>query len=104
MKKIKVLHLLAGGSTGGIESLIKDYNEKSKHENVFLFFFNGGVITDELINKGNKVYVLNKTNKQFFSILKDFIKICKENKIQVVISHHSSPLFKVLLIIFPISG
>ena len=98
MAKIKVLHLLAGGSTGGIESLIKEYNEKSVHDHIFLFIYKGGIITDELINKGNKVYLLNKSNKQFISILKDFIQICIKDKIQVVMSHHSSPLFKILLV------
>lgn len=95
---MKVLHLLAGGSTGGIESLIKDYDTKTMHENVYVFIWNGGIMTDKLINEGKKVYVLNKTNKQFFSILRNYIQICKEENIQVVMTHHSSPLFKVLLV------
>ena len=34
---MKVLHLLATGELGGIETLIRNYDEYSTHENIYVF-------------------------------------------------------------------
>ncbi len=102
MERLKVLHLLATGSIGGIETLLKNYDEQSNHENLYLFVWEGGVIADALKESGRKVMVLNKTNLQTLSVFRTILKLCKEEKIQVAVVHHASPMLKMLLAVLKI--
>ena len=95
---MKVLHLLATGEIGGIETLIKNYDEYSQNDNIYLFVWGGGVIADELKNRGRKTIILNKTNRQFMEVFQNVVQICKEEKIQTIVVHHESPLLKLLIV------
>lgn len=96
---MNVLHLLATGGTGGIETLCREYAEESQHRNIFLFIWKGGSTAEALKAAGKEVIVLNsnfqKTVNTFFSIL----KICKRSKIDVVIVQHASPISHVYAVL-----
>lgn len=99
MKKMKVLHLLATAGVGGIEVLLKNYDEHSKHENVYLCVWDGGLIADELKKRNRNVIILNKTNSQFLSAFQSLLKICRDEKIQTIIVHHESPMLRVMMVV-----
>ena len=95
---MKILHLLAAGEIGGIETLVKNYDEYSKHENLYFFVWKGGIIADELKARGRKTIILNKTNRHFFEIFSAAEQVCKKERIQAVIVHHEAPLLKLLML------
>ena len=45
---MKVIHLLVSGQAGGIESLLRDYVNYSRHENLFAFAWEGGPAADQM--------------------------------------------------------
>jgi glycosyltransferase involved in cell wall biosynthesis len=98
VKIVKVLHLLVSGNSGGIEVLMKEYSVYSKHENVFLFAWDGGELAEEIEKNGSKIIILNQKKDGNIATLKKIFKICKEENIDVVVSHHSAPLFKIAII------
>lgn len=94
---MKILHLLASGGTGGIETLCKDISLYSKQENHFLFIWFGGASAEEMIAKNANVRCLNASKKDIlgpYNTIKRYI-IC--NDIQIVIVHHASPVMWVYL-------
>lgn len=94
---MKVLHLMTGGGLGGIQTLIKQYSDYSKCENVFVFAYNDGPYYTELVNQGNQVYLLKGDNslKKIFSV----IRILREEKPTVVVEHFCAPFLRLLLLI-----
>lgn len=94
---MRVLHLLAAGGIGGIETLIRNYAEYSKNENVYLFAYGGGVIADELRAMKEEVLYAPPGVSGNYEKLKWILKSCKELQVDIVVSHHSSPIFKVAL-------
>ena len=92
----KVLHLLASGTLGGIENLVYNSSGLSSHQNVYVFFWNDGYYADKLINENRIVYCL-KSYHSNYSKLKKTLEIIKKEKVDVVISHHSSPIFKMMI-------
>lgn len=92
-----VLHLLAGGGTGGIEVLCKDYATYSKHNNIFVFFWNSGNITEEIKKNGNTVIELNAKKKDYCIALFRLSKIIKKHKVDVFIVHHASPILHIYM-------
>ncbi len=94
---MRVLHLLAGGGIGGIESLIRNYAECSQHENVFLFAFSGGIIADELAAINKEVLLVPEDTHGNYARLKWILTCCRNLRADVIISHHSSPIFKIVL-------
>ena len=95
-KNITVLHLLAAGGVGGIESLCKDIAKFSTNNNIFCFVFAGGVIADEMKAEGADTIELNIGNsKHLIRFLKSLKRICVDKKVDIIITHHSAPLFFV---------
>lgn len=93
---MRVLHLLAAGGTGGIESLTKNYATHSKHTNYFVFVYDGGDLAEEMRACGNGVLILPK-NLGNIARIKAMAEYCYNNNIDVVVSHHSSPVLKLTL-------
>ena len=62
---MKVLHLLTSGHTGGIESLCRDIGQYGKMTHIFCFLTAGGVVCEEMQNKGMNVINLEKNGKKF---------------------------------------
>ena len=74
MKKKNVLHILASGNAGGIEVLCRDYSLFSENNNIFLFPWSTGEVTDEMVSNGNKVICLNASKKKFLWTSKRYKK------------------------------
>lgn len=94
--KKKVLHLLTAGGVGGIESLSKDIARFSENDNLFCFVFSSGPITEEMKREGANVIELNiRSSKHFIKFFKMLSYICTKNRIEVIVTHHSAPLFYI---------
>ena len=94
---MKVLHLMTGGGIGGIQTLIEQYSEYSKCENVFIFAYNDGPCYTSLVNQGNRVYLLKGENaiRKAFSI----VKILKEEGPSVIVEHFCAPFLRLTLML-----
>lgn len=68
---MKVLHLMATGHAGGIESLMRDYARYSTHENVFIFVWEGGINADLISASGCVTYFLNDHEIENVKILSE---------------------------------
>lgn len=86
----KVLHLMATGGTGGIETLAREYCSKSKLENHYLFLYRGGEIADDIAEINNNVSVIGKKSYQIISTYRDIERYIIDNNISIVISHHGT--------------
>lgn len=95
---MKVLHLLASGGYGGIESLMRSYSKESHLENIFVFVWGTGDIYDDMCKQGIKCVDLHEKNGKFLHTISAIIKKCNEIKPDVVITHHDVAHFKAVLI------
>lgn len=93
---MKVLHLLVTGNLGGIESLVKNYAQFSSVDNYFLFAWQGGVNAEAIRRISGKVIVLDANSN--FGRVSQILKLIRKEKIDVIVSHNSAPLFKIILI------
>ena len=91
-----VLHLLTAGGAGGIESLVSNYAEYSKNNNIYVFVWRGGENEEKIKKTGAKTYILNLNNKKTLKAIKAVSDICKKENINVVITHHGTPLLKII--------
>ena len=94
---MKVLHLLASGSFGGIETLIREYSFKSKQDNVFIFVWEKGPIYDEMVKQGIPCKYMGEKQGHFIHTVRHILKICKQEKPDVLVTHHEAPQFKVII-------
>ena len=95
---MKVLHLLSSGGVGGIEVLMKEYSLRTKTDSIFLFARKGGIIEEEMKNKGVTTIVLGEDRYKFNEIIERIIAICKGEQIDVVVSHYPDPLIRLAAI------
>ncbi len=96
---MKVLHLLAAGGTGGIETLCKDYGLFSQLENIFFFVWYGGATTDEMKQANLNVIELNSSKKDLVGVWKSIESVCRNEKIDVVVEHHTSPILHLYIML-----
>ena len=94
---MNILHLLATGGAAGIETLVKDFADLSKHNNIYVFFWAGGVVTEEMKKKGHNVIELNSGKKEIFGPLKRLERIVENEKVDVIITHHASPVMWIIM-------
>ena len=85
---MRVLNLLASGGMGGIERLCKDITEKSDFENRLCFLFSEGKIYEEMKSNNLPVFSLKNRNKNINLIVKDLVKYCQKEKIDIITVHH----------------
>lgn len=95
---MRILHLSVSAQPGGIEVLLRNNFRLSKHENHYAFLWAGGRIADEMLAEGADISVLDVKRDGMYSTLKKVAAICKEKKIEAVISHNSAPLLKIALL------
>lgn len=89
---MRVLHILAVGHHGGIETLIRDYGKYSKLENDFLFICDTGSIAEEMRANGNCVIDVSPKNKlDYINSFHKVLKLCLKEKYDAIIIHHQSP-------------
>lgn len=95
---MKVLHLLTTGGTGGIEVLLRNYLQYSKHEHYFHFLWGGGAIAEDIKLTGVHVAISGIDTEGTVTVLRRLVRFCKEEKIDEVIAHHASPLLRLILL------
>ncbi|MDY2735100.1 glycosyltransferase [Intestinibacter sp.] len=95
---MKVLHLLATGSVGGIEVLCRDiYRKSTNMENIFCFVFSGGEIAEDMRDNGADVRVLNYKNKDILKLINYLYNLCKDEHVDVAVVHHGAPINHIAL-------
>jgi len=85
---MKILNLLAAGTTGGIEVLLRDIVNDNTLDNRICFMFGEGDIYEELKQKTAKVFSLKSKNKNKKEIVKEIVKYCINEKIDIITVHH----------------
>ena len=88
---MNVLHFLATGGTGGIESLIREYSENTELNNYYVIFWGSGVNSDYMKNKGKNIIELPYGKKRVLATIKALKKLVKTNEIDVIVTHHAAP-------------
>ena len=84
---VKVLHILSKGSHGGIERLALSISKEARFENHFIFIRTGGAIYEQIKQNCKNSYVLKK--QSFNKNMKELIEYVRQNKINVIVNHHS---------------
>lgn len=93
-KKVKVLHLLADGGTGGIELLCKNFYPFSENENIFLFPWRTGGTTNSMKQGGAKVLEYNHSRKVYLFTVFKILKLCRRERIDLVVAHHGITILR----------
>lgn len=94
-----VLHLLAGGGIGGIETLCRAYAPYSKHNNIFVVVWEPGVVSDEMKENGACVIELNAKKRKHIKNIMDIKHVINEKKVDCIIVHHASPILHVYMMV-----
>ena len=97
---MKIMHLLAAGGTGGIETLCKNYAMYSAHDNTFVIIWGkDGDTYLEMRKNGADVIQLNASKKRPLQTLRRIDAIRRERKIDTVVVHHGAPLSHLYLVL-----
>lgn len=97
---MKIMHLLAAGGTGGIETLCKNYAMYSAHDNTFVIIWGkDGATYLEMRKNGADVIQLNASKKRPLQTLRRIDAIRRERKIHTVVVHHGAPLSHLYLVL-----
>ena len=94
---MKVLHILASGGFGGIETLLNKYSLLSEMDNVFVFVWGGGAIYESMKAQNIPCININEKQGKFFHSVKEIVDVCKRENPDVIITHHSAPQFKIVI-------
>lgn len=92
---MKVLHLMVSGRAGGIESLLRDYVEYSRHENIFLFAWAGGIVAEQIEASGSPVIVMDKQKQGTRAVCKRILELCDTERVDVIVAHHAAPMLRL---------
>lgn len=90
-----VLHILACGKSGGIETLVSEYACESSHDNHFVFVWEDGYYQKKIRECGCSTYFLDAGKTGSFNATQELIKIVTNVKPDVIITHHGSPMIRV---------
>lgn len=93
---MNVVHLQLSGGIGGISILSRDIVNISKHNNIFYFLFEGGIIADEIAEKGCTVKTVDDKDSSFSESAKKFLAFCREQKADVIICHSGAPITRYI--------
>lgn len=93
---MKVLHLMVSGRAGGIESLLRDYVEYSRHENLFVFAWAGGPVAEQIEKSGCRVIVMDKEKQGARAVCGRILELCDTEGVDVIISHHAAPMLRLV--------
>ena len=92
---MKVLHLMVSGQAGGIESLLRDYVNYSRHENLFLFAWAGGPVAEQIEKSGCRVIVMDKEKQGSRVVCRRILELCEQERVDAVVAHHEAPLLRL---------
>lgn len=91
----KVLHILACGKSGGIETLVAEYARESQHKNYFVFVWEDGFYEKKIREYGCNTYFLDAGKKGTIKSTKELFKIVSEIRPEAIVTHHGSPMIRV---------
>ena len=86
---------MVSGRAGGIESLLRDYVEYSRHENIFLFAWAGGTVAEQIEASGCRVIVMDKEKQGSRAIFRRILELCEEERVDAIIAHHAAPMLRL---------
>lgn len=89
---MKVIHLLLTGEPGGIEMLAYSIARNSTNENIMWFLFRGGAVAEQMKEAGIPVVIAGTPRYRWGSSMKEFVRYCREQQVDVVINHMDSPV------------
>lgn len=92
---MKILHILTGGSTGGIETLCREIGTYSRHTNGFCFLTFGGEIYEQMKGMGLKTYPIFGLSPKKLSIKKLCVLLRILKEYDVVVVHHADPYIEI---------
>ena len=87
---------MVSGQAGGIESLLRDYVEYSRHENLFLFAWDGGPAAERIAQCGCRVVLMDKQKQGARAVCKRILDLCEEERVDAVIAHHAAPMLRLV--------
>jgi len=97
---MKILHLLASGGAGGIETLCRDISATDIVENHFIFVWYGGSTADEMLKSGTNTIVLGHSKKSVIKTYRAISDYIAKHNIDAVIVHHEAPVMWLYLNLF----
>lgn len=86
---------MVSGRAGGIESLLRDYVEYSRHENLFLFAWAGGPVAEQIEAGGSPVIVMDKQKQGTRAVCKRILELCDTESVDVIVAHHAAPMLRL---------
>lgn len=89
---MKVIHLMVTGEPGGIEMLTYTIARNSQNENIMWFLFRGGAVADQMKAAGIPVIISETPRYRWRKSMKNFIRYCRENQVDIVINHLDAPV------------
>ena len=92
---MKVLHILALGGAGGIESLSVDVAQNSLDDNYFYFLWGGGKNAERIANMTSNIQIRNFKMKNIVKEYKHFEHYCLENAIDCIVVQGVSPMMVI---------
>lgn len=92
---MRVLHLIAAGNNGGIQTLLKDYAKYSGENNVFSFMWYSGITEEQMRQQGAETICFEAKKSGTFKAAIKLLNYVNEKKPDAVIVH-SSPMLRFL--------
>jgi len=104
MARLNILHLLAKGEAGGIESLSVDLAQKSTENNYFYFLWGGGKNADRIAEITSNIIIRNFKWKKIIEEYQYFVKYCKRNSIEYIVVQGVSPMMLFFATLYKIQN
>jgi glycosyltransferase involved in cell wall biosynthesis len=104
MKKIKIMHIMWSGGTGGGERFIRDisaYSNRKRYEHSVCFLSRGGPIADQIACGGTQVYCLGMKSGLSIVVGAKIIGVIGKIKPDIVTIHSRNYFIPLLLLFFP---
>lgn len=89
---MKVMHLIACGGIGGIERLMCDYSNYSRHDNVFVYGWEEGITAESIRAHGKKVYCLRGHEVGNIKTLARLNDLYKKESPEAIVVHNGTLL------------
>lgn len=88
---MNVIHFLATGGVGGIESLVREYADKSALNNFYVIFWGGGANSEIMKARGHNVIDLCCSKKEVWKTYRKLKHYVEQYKIDSIVVHHAAP-------------
>lgn len=98
----KIVHLLWTGGVGGIEKLCLAIGTCNPDLHEFWFVHKGGIVYEQMIDKGLKVELFNYKNENVLRLCKQIKK--NEDDIDAIIIHHDATMLWCSALVLKIMG